>query len=88
MSGGEQRTVGERGQVTLPKSIRERLGIGGGDEVVVHEEDGRVVIEKPFTREEVAEGYRKRAERAREVADEMAHVSEEADDYLGDAPDW
>ena len=88
MSSGEERTVGERGQVTLPKSIRERLGIEGGDEVVVHEDDGRVVIEKPVTREELAEGYRRSAERARELAHEMERVSEEADDYLGDVPNW
>lgn len=88
MPSGEQRTVGERGQVTLPKDIRNRLGIEGGDEVIVQEDDGRVVIEKPVTREELAEGYRASAERAREVADEMASVSREADDYLGDAPDW
>ncbi|WP_415380021.1 AbrB/MazE/SpoVT family DNA-binding domain-containing protein [Halosimplex sp. TS25] len=88
MSSDEHRTVGERGQVTLPKDIRERLGIEGGDKVIVEEDDGRVVIEKPVTREEFAEGYRASAERAREVANEMADISREADDYLGDAPDW
>ncbi|WP_436930010.1 AbrB/MazE/SpoVT family DNA-binding domain-containing protein [Halosimplex halobium] len=88
MSSEEERTVGERGQVTIPKGIRERLGIDGGDEVVVREDDGRVVIEKPVTREELAAGYRATAERAREIAEEMEHTSSEADDYLGDAPDW
>jgi len=88
MSRGSERTVGERGQVTLPKEIRERLGIEGGDEVVVHEDDGRVVIEKPVTREALAAGYRATAERARDVAEEMEHASNEADGYLGDAPDW
>ncbi|MFB6151089.1 MAG: AbrB/MazE/SpoVT family DNA-binding domain-containing protein [Haloarculaceae archaeon] len=88
MSGSDRRTVGERGQVTLPKDLREQLDIRGGDEVVVREEDGRIVVEKPVSREDLAEGYRERAERDRGVADEMAHVSREADAALGDAPDW
>lgn len=40
MAESETRTVGERGQVTLPKGMRDRRDIRGGDEVVVHEEDG------------------------------------------------
>lgn len=84
----ETRRVGERGQVTIPKELRERLSISGGDEVVVHEEDGRIVIERPVTRAELAEGYRKRGERDREIAAELEAVSREADDRLGDAPDW
>ncbi len=88
MSGGERRVVGERGQVTLPKEFRERLGITGGDEVVVHEESGRVFIERPVTREEIAEGYRRRGTEMKELAEEMDSVSEEADEALGDAPEW
>jgi AbrB family looped-hinge helix DNA binding protein len=88
MSQSERRKVGERGQVTIPKDLRERFGITGGDEVVIHEEDGRIVIERPTTREELAEGYRQRAGRSRALTDELAGVSSEADDHLGDAPEW
>ena len=88
MSEGERRKVGERGQVTIPKELRERFGIEGGDDVVIHEEAGKLVIERPVTREELAEGYRQRAQRSRELADELAGVSTEADDHLGDAPEW
>lgn len=88
MSEGERRKIGERGQVTIPKELRERFGIEGGDDVVIHEEGGKLVIERPVTREELAEGYRKRARRARELADELEGVSTEADDHLGDAPEW
>lgn len=38
--------VGPKGQVVLPKAIRQRLGIEPGDEVVVEEEDGHVTIHK------------------------------------------
>ena len=88
MSQREERKVGERGQVTLPKELREKLGIRGGDEVLVHEEDGKITIEKPLSREELAEGYRRRAAESKALAEEMDGVSREANEYLGDVPKW
>ncbi len=38
-------TVGERGQVTIEKAIREELGVYAGDLAVQRVEDGKVVIE-------------------------------------------
>jgi AbrB family looped-hinge helix DNA binding protein len=38
-------TVGERGQVTIEKRIREELGIYAGDRAVQRVEDGRVILE-------------------------------------------
>ena len=37
--------VGERGQITIEKGIREELGIYAGDETVQRVEEGRIVIE-------------------------------------------
>ena len=37
--------VGERGQITIEKAIREELSIYAGDETVQRVEDGRIVIE-------------------------------------------
>ena len=37
--------VGERGQITIEKAIREQMGIYAGDETVQRVEDGRIVIE-------------------------------------------
>ena len=37
--------VGERGQITIEKAIREELGILAGDETVQRIEHGRIVIE-------------------------------------------
>lgn len=37
--------VGERGQITIEKAIREELEIYAGDEAVQRVEDGRIVIE-------------------------------------------
>jgi AbrB family looped-hinge helix DNA binding protein len=38
-------TVGERGQITIEKAIREQLAIYAGDEAVQRVEGGRIVIE-------------------------------------------
>ena len=88
MSNTEKRRVGERGQVTLPKNLREEFDISGGDEVEIRKESGKIIIEKPVTREDLAAGYRARADLHRELDDEMAAVSEEANEYLGDAPEF
>jgi antitoxin PrlF len=40
------RTVSEKGQVTVPKRIRERLGIKPGDLLEFSEEDGRLIATK------------------------------------------
>ncbi|WP_135304722.1 AbrB/MazE/SpoVT family DNA-binding domain-containing protein [Haloarcula amylovorans] len=88
MSDGERRKVGERGQVTIPKDLRDRFGIKGGDDVVIHEEAGKLVIERPVSREVLAEGYRQRAQQTRDLADEFEGVSSEANEHLGDAPEW
>lgn len=85
----DTRIVGERGQVTLPKQLRERFGIHGGDRVLVHEdEEGRIVVEKAVTSDELAEGYRARSEQMADLASELDGVSAEADATLGDIPEW
>ena len=88
MSKRDKRRVGKRGQVTLPKALREEFDISGGDEVEIRKESGKIVIEKPITGEDMAAGYRARAEQFRDLHGEMEGVSREADAYLGDAPEW
>lgn len=88
MSETERRKVGERGQITLPKELREKFDISGGDEVLVQEDDGRITVEKPVDRETLAEGYRQYAAESAALDAEMADVSRESDRYLGDAPEW
>lgn len=38
-----------KGQITLPKNIRQHLGINVGDALVIEEEKGRIVIKKGKT---------------------------------------
>lgn len=84
----QRRRVSERGQVTIPKELRDRIGIREGDELVFDERGNEIVIHPPVDEERMAEGYKKRAERARDLAEEMEPASAEATEYLGDAPSW
>jgi len=72
-----ERKVGERGQVTIPKDLRNRAGISPGDELVFIETNDGIIIQPPTDDDRLAEGYRKYADRSRELAAE-----------LGDAPSW
>ena len=83
-----KRKVGDRGQVTIPKEIRGRRGIEGGDEIEFVEANDEIIIKPPTDEERLAEGYRERAERSRQLAEEMAPASSEATDRLEEAPDW
>ena len=83
-----KRKVGERGQVTIPKELRDRRGIKGGDEIKFVEVNDEIILKPPTDEERLAEGYRKRAERSRELAEEMEEVSAGATGHLGDAPGW
>lgn len=84
----QKRRVSERGQVTIPKELRDRIGIREGDELVFHERGDEIVIHPPVDEEHMAEGYQKRADRSRDLAEELASASAEANEYLGDAPSW
>jgi AbrB family looped-hinge helix DNA binding protein len=49
--------VSEKGQVTIPKPMRERLGIRPGEAVEFREERGRLIIEKAMARDALDELY-------------------------------
>ncbi|PKB84274.1 MAG: hypothetical protein BZY88_00560 [SAR202 cluster bacterium Io17-Chloro-G9] len=38
--------MNSKNQITLPKEVRRRLGVGAGDEVDFMEEDGAYVLKK------------------------------------------
>lgn len=49
--------VTERGQVTIPKPLRERLGIRPGQELTFREEGGRLILTKELPRDPVEAVY-------------------------------
>ncbi len=77
MSIARERTVGERGQVTIPKEIREEEGINGGDKVIIEDRDGDITIEKKDISQKLEEGYKKMSERDRKVSEELLGVTED-----------
>jgi antitoxin PrlF len=50
-------TVSEKGQITVPKRLRERLGIRAGDRLELSEENGRLVARKAVTSDPVTAVY-------------------------------
>lgn len=39
-------TISEKGQITIPKALRDRLGLVPGSEIDFREENGRLIAEK------------------------------------------
>jgi AbrB family looped-hinge helix DNA binding protein len=50
-------TVSEKGQITVPKPLRERLGIRAGDQLELTEESGKIVVRKAVAVDPVAGVY-------------------------------
>jgi antitoxin PrlF len=55
--GSMKAIVSEKGQVTIPKQIRDRLGIAPGQELDFTDEDGRLVARKAQERDPVSAVY-------------------------------
>lgn len=51
MAAGKDRTVDEKGRVTIPKAMRESLGLEPGDSVHLEVEEGGVFIRPSVSRE-------------------------------------
>ncbi|MBA7556148.1 hypothetical protein ES705_48847 [subsurface metagenome] len=43
-------TVSEKGQITIPKEVRERLNILKGDKIIVYLKDNELILKKPEKR--------------------------------------
>jgi len=50
-------TVSEKGQITVPKRLRERLGIRAGDQLDLTEEGGRLIARKAIASDPIATAY-------------------------------
>ncbi len=50
-------TVSKKGQITVPKRLREQLSISAGDRLELTEEEGHLVARKAATCDPVAAAY-------------------------------
>ena len=80
--------VGERGQITLPKNIRDLQRIKSKDKLMVRIDHDRLVVEKLKNKKEteklLKEYYQKYYKVQEKIAEEWKHVSKEADAMLDD----
>lgn len=80
--------VGERGQITIPKIIRQIEGIKPNDKLVIKIEDEKIVVEKVLNKKEqeklIKEYYQKYSKFDEELEEEWKYVSKEADAMLDD----
>lgn len=70
-------TVDTKGRVTLPKELRERLGLEPGTEVEISDENGRVVIERERDPEDVIAELERLTADIERVSDEGASLGED-----------
>jgi len=78
MTKVEVRKVGKRGQVTIPKSIRNKENIKGGDKVEIFEKDGEIIIKTIDKTEELKEAYQEMSKQSKKISEEMLTASKEA----------
>ncbi len=82
--------IGERGQITIPKDIREVEGLKEKDRVIIKIEDNKIVIEKITTVQKkkqielLKEGYKKLGKLSLEITKEFEHADKSANRFLDD----
>jgi AbrB family looped-hinge helix DNA binding protein len=68
--------VSQKGEATIPKTLREKLGIDTPGEVFVYEEEGRIAIE-PVPSVEELHGIHAGEHEPGEVLDKVREIKEE-----------
>lgn len=73
---GEVIRVSKKGQATIPKDLRERFGIETPGKVLIHEEEGKIVVEPLPSVEEMQGAHAGRYEKG-EVLEQLREMKEE-----------
>ncbi len=81
-------TVGQRGQITIPKEIRLKLNISQKDRLLLKLQENNFIIEKTLNKKEkekqMIEGYKALTKVNKETIDDFKYADQESDDLLGD----
>jgi len=81
-------TVGQRGQITIPKEIRDKIKIKEKDKLLVTLKANNLVIKKVICDKTIntlmVEGYKKMATIDKETVTDFEKVDSEANNYIGD----
>ena len=79
-------SVGERGQITIPKEVRDKEGIKPKDKILFQRKNGKNMFKKITSKKEleaqIKEYYEKYSDFEAKIAEEWKHVSKEADAML------
>ena len=70
--GGEVIRVSKKGQATIPKKLRERFGIETPGKVLIHEAEGKIIVEPLPTVEDMQGAHAGRFEKG----DVLEHLQE------------
>lgn len=73
---GEVIRVSRKGQATIPKELRERFGIDTPGKVLIHEEDGKIVVE-PLPSVEEMQGVHAGRYETGEVLEHLREMNDE-----------
>lgn len=79
---------GAQGWRTRASHPLEKFDIHGVDKVITYEENGKITIKRPVSRDVLTEGYRQCAAESEALEEETTGVLRESNRYVGDAPDW
>lgn len=82
-----ERRIDSKGRITIPKAIREQLGIEPGESVEVAVDDGRIVIQHSRQREQSVRSLRGCLTTDRKRDETRTDPLELKDDWTSDLPE-
>ena len=80
--------VGQRGQITIPKEIRDKLNFKEKDKLLVKLKENNLTVEKISTKKDfeklMIEGYKTLSKINQETLDDFNAVDNETENLIGD----
>lgn len=80
--------VGQRGQITIPKEIRDKIKLKEKDKLLVTLKANNLIVKKVIPDKKIndlmVEGYKKMANTDKETVSDFENIDLEANDYIGD----